>query len=72
MLIDFYKDYNVAVDKNVFERLIAIYVKSLPSQFLPNEFKNLNVSELTNTIYATTKLTKLENFRNCSLSIYFP
>ncbi len=63
-IIDFYKDYNVAVDKNVFERLIAIYVKSLPSQFLPNEFKNLNVSELTNTIYATTKLTKLENFRN--------
>jgi hypothetical protein len=63
-IIDFYKDYNVAVDKNVFERLIAIYVKSLPSQFLPNEFKNLNVSELTNTIYATTKLTKLEDFRN--------
>lgn len=63
-IIDFYKDYNVAVDKNVFEQLIAIYAKSLPSQFLPNEFKNLNVSELTNTIYATTKLTKLENFRN--------
>jgi len=63
-IIDFYKDYNVAVDKNVFERLIAIYVKSLPSQFLPTELKNLNVSELTNTIYATTKLTKLEDFRN--------
>ena len=63
-IFEFYKDYNVAVDKNVFEQLIAIYAKSLPSQFLPNEFKNLNVSELTNTIYATTKLTKLENFRN--------
>jgi len=63
-IIDFYKDYNVAVDKNVFEQLIAIYAKSLPSQFLPNELKNLNASQLTNDIYSTTKLTKLEDFRN--------
>ena len=63
-IIDFYKDYNVVVDKNVFEQLIAIYAKSQPSQFLPTELKNLNASQLTNTIYATTKLTKLEDFRN--------
>ncbi|MCX6172592.1 MAG: S46 family peptidase [Flavobacterium sp.] len=63
-IFDFYKDYNVVVDKNVFEQLIAIYAKSQPSQFLPTELKNLNASQLTNTIYATTKLTKLEDFRN--------
>jgi len=63
-IVDFYKDYNVNVDKNVFEQLIAIYAKMLPSQFLPNEFKNLNASQLTNDIYATTKLTKLEDFRS--------
>jgi len=63
-IVDFYKDYNVMVDKNVFEKLIAIYAKRLPSQFLPNELKNLNATQLTNDIYSTTKLTKLEDFRS--------
>jgi hypothetical protein len=63
-IVDFYKDYNVMVDKNVFEQLIAIYAKRLPSQFLPNELKNLNAAQLTNNVYSTTKLTTLENFRN--------
>jgi hypothetical protein len=63
-IIDFYKDYNAIVDKNVFEQLIAIYAKLLPSQFLPEELKNLNASQLTSDIYNTTKLTKLEDYRS--------
>ena len=63
-IVDFYKDYNAMVDKNVFEQLIAIYAKRLPSQFLPNELNNLNASQLTNDIYTNTKLTKLEDFRS--------
>ncbi|MGL2963008.1 S46 family peptidase [Flavobacterium sp. RSB2_4_14] len=63
-IVDFYKDYNAMVDKSVFEQLIAIYAKRLPSQFLPNELKNLNAAQLTNDIYSTTKLTKLEDFRS--------
>jgi len=63
-IVDFYKDYNAMVDKNVFEQLIAIYAKRLPSQFLPNELNNLNASQLTNDIYANTKLTNLEDFRS--------
>lgn len=63
-IVDFYKDYNATVDKNVFEQLIAIYAKRLPSQFLPNELNNLNASQLTNDIYTNTKLTKLEDFRS--------
>ena len=63
-IVDFYKDYNAMVDKNVFEQLIAIYAKRLPSQFLPNELNNLNASQLTNDIYNNTKLTKLEDFRS--------
>ena len=63
-IVDFYKDYNGMVDKNVFEQLIAIYAKRLPSQFLPNELNNLNASQLTNDIYTNTKLTKLEDFRS--------
>ena len=63
-IVDFYKDYNAMVDKNVFEQLIAIYAKRLPSQFLPNELNNMNASQLTNDIYTNTKLTKLEDFRS--------
>ena len=63
-IVDFYKDYNAMVDKNVFEQLIAIYAKRLPSQFLPNELNKLNASQLTNDIYTNTKLTKLEDFRS--------
>jgi len=63
-IVDFYKDYNAMVDKNVFEQLIAIYAKRLPRQFLPNELNNLNASQLTNDIYTNTKLTKLEDFRS--------
>lgn len=63
-IVDFYKDYNVNVDKNVFEQLIAIYAKRLPSQFLPNELKNLNASQFTTDVYNNTKLTKLEDFRS--------
>ena len=63
-IVDFYKDYNAMVDKNVFEQLIAIYAKRLPSQFLPNELNNQNASQLTNDIYTNTKLTKLEDFRS--------
>ena len=63
-IVDFYKDYNAMVDKNVFEQLIAIYAKRLPSQFLPNELNNLNATQLTNDIFTNTKLTKLEDFRS--------
>jgi len=63
-IVDFYKDYNVNVDKNVFEQLIAIYAKRLPTQFLPNELKNLNASQFTTDVYKNTKLTKLEDFRS--------
>ena len=63
-IVDFYKDYNVNVDKNVFEQLIAIYTKRLPSQFLPKELKNINASQLTTDVYSNTKLTKLEDFRS--------
>jgi hypothetical protein len=63
-IVDFYKDYNAIVDKNMFEQLIAIYAKRLPSQFLPNELNNLNATQLTNDIYTNTKLTNLDDFRS--------
>jgi hypothetical protein len=60
----FYKDYNNDVDAAVFEQLFDIYVKRLPSQFLPSELKNLNGSQLSKEIYSTSKLTNLLDFRS--------
>lgn len=51
----FYKDFNATVDKNVFEKLIALYGQNSP--LLPVEFKTMNYAKVTNDIYSKSKLT---------------
>ena len=60
---DFYKDYNVEVDKNIFEQLITIYTTKSPKQFLPENLKNIDASKLTSDIFTNSKLTSLSSFR---------
>lgn len=60
---DFYKDYNVDVDKNIFEQLIGLYATKSPKQFVPNSLTNIDASQLTKDVYSSTKLTSLINFR---------
>lgn len=60
---DFYKDYNAAVDKDVFEQLINLYATKSPKQFLPETLINTNATELTNTVFSNSKLTSLNSFR---------
>jgi hypothetical protein len=60
---DFYKDYNVEVDKNVFEQLINLYATKSPKQFLPETLSNIDASKLTTDIYSSSKLTSLNSFR---------
>ena len=60
---DFYKDYNVDVDKNVFEQLIAIYASKSPKQFLPESLNNIDAPKLTATVFENSKLTSLTTFR---------
>ncbi len=61
---DFYKDYNVEVDKNVFEQLIYLYATKSPKHFLPETLNAIEVTKLSATIYSSSKLTSLENFRS--------
>jgi len=61
---DFYKDYNVEVDKNVFEQLIYLYATKSPKHFLPDTLDAIEVSKLSATIYSSSKLTSLENLRS--------
>ncbi|MBY0486411.1 MAG: S46 family peptidase [Flavobacteriaceae bacterium] len=61
---DFYKDYNVDVDRNVFEQLINLYATKSPKQFLPETLNNIDASKLTADIFSNSKLTSLENFKS--------
>ena len=54
---DFYKDFSAKVDEKVFEQLIALYVTKVPKQFLPNTLNNIDVNQLTKSIYSGSKLT---------------
>ena len=60
---DFYKDYNVEVDKNVFEQLINLYTTKSPKQFLPETLLNIDAAKLTSDIFTNSKLTSLTSFR---------
>lgn len=58
-----YKDYNAQVDEKVFEKLIAIYTKKSPQQFLPESVKNLNVENTTTTLFKNSKLTSINGLK---------
>lgn len=62
-----YKDYNKQVDEKVFEKLIAIYSKKSPQQFLPESVKNINIEETTQSIFTTSKLTSFEGLKTLML-----
>ncbi len=60
----FYKNYNVNVDKEVFEKLIGIYREKIPVAYLSSNLKNADIHELTRKIYSTSKLTSYNSFKN--------
>jgi len=55
-----YKNYSAKVDKPVFEKLVGLYAKNVPSEYVPENMKQNDMSTLSTAIYATTKLTSLE------------
>lgn len=52
----FYKNFNAAVDQNVFEELIELYATKSPKQFLPQSLVNANAKTLASEIYSNSKL----------------
>ena len=63
-LKDFYKDFNPTVDEKVFEKLVELYVKKSPKQFLTNDLINVNSSTLSSDIYKNSKLVSYEQLSN--------
>ena len=58
-----YKDYSKQVDEKVFEKLIDLYAKKSPKQFLPESLNNINASALTTNIFSSTKLTSYDGLK---------
>ena len=52
-----YKDFNAQVDEKVFEKLIDIYSKKSPQQFLPASLKGINATQVAADIFKSSKLT---------------
>ena len=62
-LAEFYKDFNAQVDEKVFEQLIDLYLNQSPQQFIPTQLKNTNISQLTTSVYKTSKMTTYEGVK---------
>lgn len=58
-----YKDYNAQVDEKVFEQLIQIYSSKMPKQFLPENLLSVNSTELTASIFKSSKITSYDGLK---------
>jgi hypothetical protein len=59
-LEDTFKNYSAMVDKPVFERLVGLYAKKSPKEFVSENMINVDFTALANDIYTNSKLTSLE------------
>ena len=62
-LRDFYKDFNLNLDKKVFEQLIDLYATKAPKEFLPSNLSNINATDLATEIYGQSKLVTYNNLK---------
>jgi hypothetical protein len=60
----FYKNYNSKVDKDVFEKLIELYIHKVPAEYLSPELKNIAVHEITGKIYSESGLTNIDGLES--------
>ena len=60
----FYKNYNAKVDRDVFENLIALYGRNVPTKYLTGKLKTMNYSELTNDVYGKSKITSYKGLES--------
>jgi len=56
-----FKNYSAEVDKPVFEKLLKLYAEKSPKEYLPSNMVNNDFTALANEVYATSKLTSLNN-----------
>lgn len=55
-----FKNFSAKVDQPVFEKLVALYAKNVPENYVPDNLKENDVHTLTTAIFATTQLISLK------------
>ena len=60
---EFYKDFNPAVDQKIFEKLIDIYSKKYPKQFLAKSLENSNGEDLANEVFSKSQLVSYDKIK---------
>ena len=55
-----FKNYDVRVDKDVFEKLVQYYAEGIPEEYKPVSLMDADFKALTDDVYANSKLTSLE------------
>ncbi len=58
-----YKDFNKEVDRDIFEKLVALYGTKAPAALTPDSIKNKDYEALTKDIYTHSALTSYEGFK---------
>lgn len=59
-----YKNYNKQVDRNLFEALMLLYMQNVPSEFLPDSLKGLDIAKLTDEVYSKSAFVSYESLQN--------
>lgn len=59
-----YKNYNKQVDRDLFEALMLLYMQNVPSEFLPDSLKGLDIAKLTDEVYSKSAFVSYESLQN--------
>lgn len=58
-----FKNYSAEVDKPVFEKLVSLYAKKTPKEFVPSVMKDTSFTKIANNIYTNSKITSFEGVK---------
>ncbi|WP_456461978.1 S46 family peptidase [Lutibacter sp.] len=58
-----FKNYSAEVDKPVFRKLVGLYAKKAPEEYVPLAMKEASFTKITNEIYANSKLTSFDKVK---------
>ncbi|MCF6168602.1 S46 family peptidase [Lutibacter sp.] len=58
-----FKNYSVEVDKPVFRKLVGLYAKKVPEEYVPSVMKEASFTKITNDIYTNSKLTSFDKVK---------
>ncbi|MEE9349953.1 MAG: S46 family peptidase [Flavobacteriaceae bacterium] len=60
----FYKNYNANVDKEVFKKLMSLYLKNNPKKYTPSDITKTTVDEMADMIFELSNLTSYDKMKN--------